>query len=77
MLIQDHRQVMILEPESGVIDRRRRAGYSVCAGDKILDDRGHHGRHLTGSTMMGWIDQTTLIIGPICRHDPTTVENSS
>jgi hypothetical protein len=36
MLIQDHRQVMILELESGVIDRRRRAGYSVCAGDKTF-----------------------------------------
>jgi hypothetical protein len=42
-----------------------------------LNDRGDWGRHLTGSTTMGWIDQMILIIGPICRHDPTTVENSS
>ena len=53
MLIQDHRQVMMSELESGVIDRRRRAEYSICTGDKILDDRGHDGRRLTGSTMMG------------------------
>jgi hypothetical protein len=47
---------MILELESGVIDRRRRGGYSVCAGDKTLmiaATCGHRGRHLTGSTMMG------------------------
>jgi len=44
---------MILALESGIIDRRRRAEYSICTGDKILHDRGHDGRHLTGSTMMG------------------------
>jgi hypothetical protein len=53
MLIQDHRQVMILELESlasstavvpGLLDLHRR---------QDLDDRGHLGRHLTGSTMMG------------------------
>jgi hypothetical protein len=32
-------------------------------GRQDIDDRGHCRHQLSGSTMMGWIDQMILIIG--------------
>jgi hypothetical protein len=53
MLIQDHRQ-LDLELESLTSSTAWPPEYSICTED--VDDRGHHGRHLIGSSMKGRTD---------------------
>jgi hypothetical protein len=53
MLIQDQRQVMILELASLASSTAVVARRLDLHRTQGLDDRGHHGRHLTGLRMMG------------------------
>jgi hypothetical protein len=63
MLIQDHRQVMILELASSASrPRRRGAAYSIWAADKTLTMAATVACNLAGATTVGFGGHSIMIV---------------